>query len=100
MNTMVHVGTGKRFENPLPGVPVVESPFFNELMADMEIDETTRAIAEHLHTHGWAAIDFPDPDFDAVAERIKKSLHGSIRLGPLAEGRVAEQRRFARSGCL
>jgi phytanoyl-CoA dioxygenase PhyH len=64
-----------RFSNPLPGVPPVESPFFREILDELELDEPMRAIAEQLHTQGWAVLDFPDPELDVVAERIKASLH-------------------------
>jgi hypothetical protein len=67
--------TGSRFHNPLSGVPLVESPFFFDALAQLDLDEPTKAAALHLHEHGWAVIDFPDPEFDGVAERIKQSLH-------------------------
>ncbi len=35
----------------------------------------TIAAARHYREHGWVAIDFPDPEIDAVAERIKKDLN-------------------------
>jgi hypothetical protein len=64
-----------RFHNPLPGVPLIESPFFDELADELELDDQTKAIAVQLRTRGWAVFDFPDPEFPAVAERIKQSLH-------------------------
>jgi hypothetical protein len=64
-----------RFDNPLPGVPVIESPFFDDLVGELELDEATLATARELRTQGWAVIDFPEPEFDAVAERIKQSLY-------------------------
>jgi hypothetical protein len=59
--------------NPLPGVPKVESPFFAGLFDE---SDSRYQIAKSLHEDGYAIIDFPDPDFDALAERIKQNLHG------------------------
>lgn len=64
-----------RFDNPLPGVPLVESPFFDELAAALDLDEPTKAVAMQLHHQGWAVLDFPEAELDALAERIKQSLH-------------------------
>ncbi len=63
------------FHNPLPGVPLVESPFFSDIFAEMELDEPTMEVAAQLQRQGWAVIDFPDPEIDVLAERIKQSLH-------------------------
>ncbi len=75
MNQMSKIETGNRFQNPLPGVPLVESPFFHDLLADLEVDEATKAVATQLHDQGWAVIDFPDPEIGLRADRIKRSLH-------------------------
>ena len=48
------------FKNPLPGVPQVESPFFDALFADA--DDATRAIAKQLRSQGYAVMDFPEAD--------------------------------------
>jgi len=66
---------GGRSQALLSGVPLVESPFFHETLAELELDEPTKAAARSLHEHGWAVIDFPEPEMDAVAERIKNALH-------------------------
>ncbi|HEX2581196.1 MAG TPA: phytanoyl-CoA dioxygenase family protein, partial [Dongiaceae bacterium] len=63
----------KPFVNPLPGVPAIESPFFPKLFADA--DPETYRTAFDLHTKGYAVIDFPELDFDTIAERIKRDLH-------------------------
>jgi len=75
MNRMTKVDTGNQFHNPLSGVPLVESPFFYDLLDQLQLDEPTRSIAVQLYRQGWAVIDFPDPEIDEVAERIKRSLH-------------------------
>lgn len=63
------------FETPLPGVPSVESPFFTQIFNAPEIDAETRKTALELQTKGYAIIDFPDPDFDRIAEEIKDNLY-------------------------
>lgn len=60
--------------NLLPGVPSVESPFFAQLFTPETTDAETLRIARDLHQHGFAVFDFPDPDFDAVAETIREAL--------------------------
>ncbi|MGF6920277.1 hypothetical protein [Paraburkholderia sp. 40] len=64
------------FVNPLPGVPDVESPFFDELFAQKEASENVLRAARQLRENGFAIIDFPDAEFDARAERIKTKFHG------------------------
>lgn len=58
----------------LPGVPLVESPLFEASLEHMGLthDETRIAIA--LHTHGFAVIDFPDPEIEARIGRIRAGL--------------------------
>lgn len=62
------------FVNPLPGVPDVESPFFEELFSAKEADAQTMVVAEQLREQGYAVIDFPEPEFDDVTARIRESL--------------------------
>jgi hypothetical protein len=62
------------FRNPLPGVPAVESPFFDHIFADPGMDAETRRIANDLRENGYAVLDFPDPDFAIVAAGIKSNL--------------------------
>jgi hypothetical protein len=60
------------FKNPLPGVPSIESPFFEAIFADA--DDVTQQLAGQLNQRGFAVIDFPEPDFERVAESIKTNL--------------------------
>lgn len=60
------------YANPLPGVPNVESPFFNELF---DPGHEHYQIATDLHHNGYAVFDFPDDEIGDVAERIKRDLH-------------------------
>jgi hypothetical protein len=59
------------YENPLPGVPTVESPFFDELFDRADPDYE---IALSLREHGFAIIDFPDDQIGEISERIKSNL--------------------------
>jgi hypothetical protein len=61
-----------KFENPLPGVPSIESPFFESLFAGA--DASILRAARQLSQHGFAVIDFPDPEFDALSTAIKADL--------------------------
>jgi len=63
-----------QFENPLPGVPHIDSPFFQKLFPPGTDPEILR-IATDLRDHGFAVLDFPDPDFAAIAARIPQALH-------------------------
>jgi len=58
----------------LPGVPLVESPFFEEIVAASGFDAETARIATDLNKNGFAVLRFPDAEFDARAERIKQKL--------------------------
>lgn len=58
----------------LPGVPLIESPFFDDLIERIGLTDSEIEIARQLREKGYATFDFPEPDFDAVAERIKSNL--------------------------
>lgn len=60
------------FTNPLPGVPAIESPFFNAIFADA--DDVTQQVAQQMHARGFAVIEFPDPDFATLADNIRTRL--------------------------
>jgi len=62
----------------LPGVPSVESPFFSQIFNPAHTDQETLRIARELNDNGYAIFDFPDPDFDAVADLIKGDLAGNF----------------------
>ncbi|MGR8933793.1 MAG: phytanoyl-CoA dioxygenase family protein [Gammaproteobacteria bacterium] len=72
--------------NPLPGIPLVESPLFEKLLSGLP--EHVRDIAVQLHTNGYAVIDFPDDDFDNRAERIKQYLQREVFDGGDAPSRI------------
>lgn len=56
----------------LPGVPLVESPFFEQDVASLPPE--IQPVARQLHDRGYAILDFPDADFDRRAEAIKARL--------------------------
>jgi len=58
----------------LPGVPLVESPFFEEIAAASGFDTETARIARDLNKNGFAVLRFPDEEFDLRADRIKQNL--------------------------
>jgi hypothetical protein len=60
------------FINPLPGVPAIESPFFEAIFADAE--GAILQVARQMQQYGFAVIQFPDDDFAAMAEAIKANL--------------------------
>ena len=62
------------WNNPLPGVPPVESPFFDQIAQAEEWDEETLRVARDLRDKGYAVIDFPAADIDALAEGIIAEL--------------------------
>jgi hypothetical protein len=62
------------FENPLPGVPIVESPFFDTLLNEENVDAETARIARELRENGYATFDFPDADLEARIDQIMNDL--------------------------
>lgn len=65
--------------NPLPGVPHVESPLFDHLFKGQE-DHPWYQIAVDLHNKGYAVIDFPDDVLDARVERITYRLGAHFKM--------------------
>lgn len=60
--------------NPLPGLPLIESPLFPSLKAAQGFTAEEERIATDLHEKGYAVLDFPDEDIDARIDRIKAAL--------------------------
>ncbi|HZS53123.1 MAG TPA: phytanoyl-CoA dioxygenase family protein [Bryobacteraceae bacterium] len=58
----------------LPGVPDVESPLFEKIFAEKNVSPETLEIARTLRRDGFVVLDFPDPDFNQIAEKIIKTL--------------------------
>lgn len=57
-----------------PGFPLVESPFFHQLIEGAGLSPAERAVAEHLHRHGYAIVQFPEPALDQLAGEIRATL--------------------------
>lgn len=62
--------------NPLPGLPLIESPLFPMLEPSLGLTAEESRIANELHQKGYAVFEFPDPELDARIDRIQH------RLGP------------------
>lgn len=60
--------------NPLPGVPLVESPFFDQLFPPATTEPGLLATARQLHEEGFAVIEFPDAALAERAARIAEAL--------------------------
>lgn len=77
------------YTNFLPGVPIVESPFFEELF-----DKANSAydIALSLRENGFAVIDFPEPKLDEMIIRIKANLHDGYNWADWQDGLKADMR--------
>lgn len=74
--------------NPLPGVPDVESPLFESIFKAKNVSAETMDIARRLRRDGFVVIDFPDPDFDGIAERIIRALDGEYDWTAWREGQT------------
>jgi len=77
-----------QFVNTLPGVPDVESPLFERLFREKSISPQTREVAQALRRDGFAVIDFPDPDFYQMADRIIKKLENRYDWASWRNGKI------------
>ena len=57
--------------NPLPGVPLIDSPFFERVFALSNPDSETQRIAHDLRENGFAVFDFPDTDIDRLCREVR-----------------------------
>ena len=58
----------------LPGVPLVASPFFADILASDYFEDEERQMAADLHHQGYAILEFPDPALVERAQRIAETL--------------------------
>lgn len=58
----------------LPGLPFVESPLFESQLPSADLTAFEQDVAIQLNRHGYAVIDFPDPQINARIDRIKKRI--------------------------
>ena len=70
----VSLNDGGKLRSLLLGVPLVETPFFEEIAKGSSFDDETLRIAKALNQDGIAVFRFPDNEFDERAERIKAHL--------------------------
>ena len=59
----------------LPGVPFVESPLFDAIIDELDLNSEERRVALELNERGYAVIDFPDDALDDRIGRIQAYLH-------------------------
>lgn len=78
--------------NPLPGVPDVESPLFETLFKQKNASEETMRIARELRESGFAVMDFPDPDFERLADTIIRTLNPTYDWDGWRSGRLPNLR--------
>ncbi len=62
----------------MPGVPLVESPFFEKEIEAKEFSNHDRRVAFDLYEKGYAVLDFPDDDFHDRADHIIDTLKPSF----------------------
>lgn len=65
----------KASDHPLPGIPLIESPFFDQIFGEGAYPADVLHAARQIRRDGFAVIDFPDPDLPARIDRIKRDLH-------------------------
>ncbi|MCW2396642.1 MULTISPECIES: phytanoyl-CoA dioxygenase family protein [unclassified Sphingobium] len=82
-------------KNPLPGLPLVESPLFSSLSSSQGWSPEEERIAISLHEKGYAIFDFADANIDARIDRIKQNLgprFGIDFADPQSDKTVGERR--------
>src|SRR5688572_12561798 len=60
--------------SPLPGIPLVESPFFDRHFERPGVDPLIQSLARKLRSDGYAVFDFPSPSFNALADQVIREL--------------------------
>jgi hypothetical protein len=61
-------------KNPLPGLPLIESPLFPRLHPELGLSAEDARVGIELFERGYAVLDFPDPALNQRIDRIKASL--------------------------
>ncbi|MBM3594477.1 MAG: phytanoyl-CoA dioxygenase family protein [Alphaproteobacteria bacterium] len=61
-------------QNPLPGIPLIESPLFLQLLPQLGLTADEGRIGRDLFTRGYAILEFPDVELEARIDRIKSAL--------------------------
>jgi hypothetical protein len=63
-----------RLTNIFPGLPLIESPLFPALKAELGLTAEEERIANDLHEKGYAVFDFPDNNLESRIHRIRENL--------------------------
>jgi hypothetical protein len=81
--------------NPLPGLPLIESPLFPALAAEAGLTEEEARIGRDLFEQGYAVFDFPDDALDQRIARIKHDLapHYGVDFADPESDKTAGERR-------
>jgi hypothetical protein len=75
--------------NLLPGVPLIDSPFFDDIFPASNPDAETKRIADDLREKGFAVFDFPDPEIGRLCDEITARHRPSAeRLAAWREGKA------------
>lgn len=91
-------------QNDLPGVPLIESPFFDEIVASDYFSPAELEIAQCLSTHGFAILPGFFDDIDERAGRIRADLqplfddckeNGDSKTPGVIESRIQDGFRFS-----
>lgn len=72
---MSTVSSDNDWQNPLPGIPDVESPFFDDLFSRKTGHPGWFEMAQHFREHGFAVVDFPDEQFETLSDQIRADLN-------------------------
>jgi hypothetical protein len=81
--------------NPLPGLPLIESPLFPALKPSQGFTEEQARIAIDLHERGYAILDFPDDAIETRIENIKRNLGPRFGINfedPTSDKTIGERR--------
>lgn len=81
--------------NPLPGLPLIETPLLLAMADELGLSEEDRRVARDLYEQGYAVFDFPDQQLDERIERIKARLaphYGIDFADPEADKTCGERR--------
>jgi hypothetical protein len=76
------------FENPLPGVPLIESPFFDRIFVEGAYPAETLRLARQIRENGFTVLDFPDEEIDEMADRIIDDVRGKYDWGSWRAGKI------------
>jgi len=77
--------------NPLPGLPLVESPFFDQFFERGGVDPLVQKLARDLRDNGYAIFDFPHANFGALADQVIRELGPQFDLAAWRAKKRADQ---------